>query len=139
MKYRIVLRLASILSFMHGAMHQIGTSTLPTDNAALAVVGSMKSFQMDAMGSLRSYWDFYAGMGLLITITLITFGALLWLLSNVKANDRHIVRPLLLVIGLTFSIFAITSIKFLFLAPIIMEALIAAFVLFAYFNSQRVA
>lgn len=139
MKYRIALRTASVLAIMHAVMHQLGMSNSPTDHAELAVTSSMQSFKMSVMGSSRSYWDFFAGMGLFLTIALVSFGILLWLLSGLKKEDRIVVRPLLLVIGLTFSVFTIAAMKYFFAAPIIMEGLIAALVLFAYFNCRRVA
>ena len=139
MLYRISLRIASALSIIHAGMHQLGMSQAPTNPAEIAVTESMQSFQMDVMGSMRSYMDFYSGMGLFMTIMLTGLGLLMWQMSGTEKQLRTCTRPILLIIGITFIALTTASLKYFFVAPIIMEALIAVFALTAYFNSRIAA
>ncbi|MCC6630895.1 MAG: hypothetical protein IT482_02380 [Gammaproteobacteria bacterium] len=136
MLFRTSLRLASALAVVHAVMHQIGMMQTPTDPTEAALTSSMRSFEMNVMGSTRSYLDFYRGMGLFMTIMLLCFAVVLWQISSTQKQNREATRPLLLTIGLAFLVFAAISIKYFFIAPVAMELLIAVLVLVA-FTSRR--
>jgi hypothetical protein len=139
MLYRSSLRIASALSIIHAGMHQLGMSQAPANPAEVALTESMRSFQMDVMGSMRSYMDFYSGMGLSMTIMLTGLGVLLWQMSGTEKQLRAGTRPMLLTFGLTFIALTTASLSYFFVAPVIMEALIAVLALTAYFTSRRAA
>jgi hypothetical protein len=136
---RISLRIASALAFFHAVMHQVGMMQETTDAAEIALVNSMRSYQANVMGSMRSYMDFYSGLGIYLTITLLCFAIVLWLVSRGELAARQSNRPLLLTIGLAFLAFAAISVRYFFIAPVVMQALIAVFVLLAWFNSRAKA
>lgn len=139
MSYRNLLRAAAILCFVHAVMHQIGMMQPPANDAESVLRASMQAYQTHVMGALRSYMDFHAGMGLFLTLMLAGFGAMLWRLSALASGHVAALRPLLLIIGLTFLAFAIASMRYFFIAPIVMEALIAGLAFLAYFKSRGVA
>jgi hypothetical protein len=132
MLFPISLRLASGLAVIHAVMHQIGMMQAPTDKTEIALTTSMRTYEMNVMGSMRSYMDLYNGMGTFLTIMLLCFGIVLWQISWTRMQNREATRPLLLTIGLAFLVFAATSIRYFFIAPVVMELLIAALVLLAF-------
>jgi heme A synthase len=136
MLFQVSLRIASALAVIHAVMHQIGMMQLPTDPKEIALTASMRGYEMNVMGSARSYMDFYKGMGTFMTIMLLCFAVVLWQISSTQKQNREATRPLLLTIGLAFLVFAATSIRYFFVAPVVMELLIAALALLA-FTSRR--
>jgi heme A synthase len=136
MLFQVSLRIASVLAVIHAVMHQIGMMQLPTDPTEIALTASMRGYEMNVMGSARSYMDFYKGMGTFMTIMLLCFAVVLWQISSTQKQNREATRPLLLTIGLAFLVFAATSIRYFFVAPVVMELLIAALALLA-FTSRR--
>jgi hypothetical protein len=136
MLFQVSLRIASALALIHAVMHQIGMMQSPTSPTEIALTASMRSFEMNVMGSARSYMDFYKGMGTFLTIMLLCFAVVLWQISGTQMQNREVTRPLLLTIGLAFLVFATTSIRYFFVAPVVMELLIAALALLA-FTSRR--
>jgi hypothetical protein len=69
MKPPIYLRAASVLAFIHGVLHTIGgvfgdAPPGPQQTAVLA----MKSNAFKTMGVTRTYWDFFLGYGLFISV-----------------------------------------------------------------------
>jgi len=138
MIYRVSLRAASVLCVLHAAMHQVGMMQSPASDAERAVISSMGAFTANVMGSTRSYLEFYSGLGVLLTVTLVAFGAVLWVLSRAESSAHAQTRSLLLLCGLTFVAFTAVSIRYFFIAPIVVEALIAALVSLAYFKSRDV-
>jgi len=133
------LRIASALASLHAVMHQAGMLQAPTEPAEIALVEAMHAYQANVMGSVRSYLDFFTGMGIYLTITLLCLAIVMWQVSRADPHVRQACRPLLLVIGLTFLAFAATSVKYFFIAPVAMQVLIAALVLLAWFTSRAKA
>jgi hypothetical protein len=86
----------------------------------------MKSNQILVMGSLRSFWDFYHGMGLGVTISLTTDGIVFWLLASLAKSDASRLRPVMATFLLAYLALAVNSNAYFFIAPVITEILIAA-------------
>jgi hypothetical protein len=137
MLYKISLRIASILCFIHAAFHQLGTSQVPTNPEEIALIEAMSRFQMDVMGSVRSYMDFFSGMGVFETAMFVGLSVLLWQLSNMQSEAKRAARPLLATLAIIFLVFTAISIKYFFVVPVAMEALIAVLVAAAFFASGR--
>lgn len=137
MSYRVQLRIACVLCILHAVMHQIGMLQPPGNPEELALSHSMQALQVNLMGSVRSVMDIYTGMGSFLTVMLVGFGVLLWQFSSAHGHVRAAFRPALLTIALTFVVFAAASVMYFFIAPILMEALVAALVLGAWFKARH--
>ncbi|HKW63717.1 MAG TPA: hypothetical protein VJN89_14295 [Candidatus Acidoferrum sp.] len=119
------LRIAAVLTLIHSTLHTIGGvfGKVPPGPAEHAVT-AMKANQFELMGGLRTYWNFYMGFGLGITIFLTLEAVVFWLLaSQVRAQGARL-RPIILVFALGYLALAINSYSFFFIAPVINELLI---------------
>src|SRR5690242_4234374 len=99
MKPKLFLRIASVLTFIHCALHTIGgVFGLPRHDAEeLTVVDAMKSHRFDVAGSMRSYWDFFFGYGLFVTLALLVEAILLWqVATHARAHPGRPIATLLL-------------------------------------------
>lgn len=119
------LRIAAVLTLIHSSLHTIGGvfGKVQPGPAEIAVA-SMKANQFAMMGSLRTYWDFYMGFGLGITIFLTLEAVVFWLLASRVQTEGAKLRPVLLVFALGYLALAANSFRFFFLAPVINELLI---------------
>jgi hypothetical protein len=127
MKPTIFLRVASALTLLHSILHTIGgVFGKPTPGVAAATEAIMRANHFYVLGQTRSYWEFYRGMGLGVTITLTAEGLLFWLLSSLARKDAAQLRPILWVFVLSYLAFAMNSYAYFFNAPVIVEILIAA-------------
>ena len=79
----LFLRIASVLTLIHAVLHTIGGvfGKVGPGPAAVAVE-AMKVNQFLLMGNMRSFWDFYRGMGLAVSIFLTFEAVVFWLLSS---------------------------------------------------------
>src|SRR5260370_11739112 len=69
MRTVLFLRIASVLTFIHAALHTIGgVFGGAAPGVQQATVAVMKANEFAAMGVTRSYWDFYMGLGLAGTV-----------------------------------------------------------------------
>jgi hypothetical protein len=127
MKPVLFLRIASVLTFIHAVLHTIGGVFGKVEPGPAAVaVEAMKTNQFLLMGHIRSFWDFYRGMGLLVTIFLTAEAILFWQLAWLAKTDAQRLRPIMATFLVAYTALAVNSYTYFFLAPVITEILIAA-------------
>jgi hypothetical protein len=127
MKPTLFLRIAAVLTFIHAVLHTIGgVFSKPGPGPEAVAVEAMKVNQFLLMGHVRSFWDFYRGMGLGITITLTAESILFWQLASLAKSEAWRLRPIMATFFVAYSVFAVNSYAYFFLGPVITEILIAA-------------
>jgi len=82
MKPTLFLRVASILTLVHSALHTIGgVFSKPEPGVGESTYAVMSANYFHVLGVTRSYAEFYRGFGLAITLFLTTEGVVFWLLA----------------------------------------------------------
>jgi hypothetical protein len=132
MKAAIFVRMAAVLVLLHAVLHTVGGvfGKVPGGPAAVAVA-AMKANQFVAFGNTRTFWDFYMGFGLGVTIFLTMEAVVLWLLAPLTVLHGEKVRPVLIAFAIGYVVFAVNSYRHFFLGPVVAEVLIAACLLAA--------
>jgi hypothetical protein len=127
MKAAIFVRIAAVLVLVHAVLHTVGGmfGKVPGGPAGVAAA-AMKVNQFVAFGNTRTFWDFYMGFGLGVTIFLTMEAVVLWLLAPLAASDGKKVRPVLIAFAIGYLVFAVNSYRYFFLGPVVAEVLIAA-------------
>jgi hypothetical protein len=127
MKPTLCLRSAAVLTFIHAALHTIGgVFGEAGPGPATVAVQAMKMNQFLLMGHTRSFWDFYRGMGLGVTISLTAEAVLFWQLGSLANTNAPRLRPILATFLFAYGVLAVNSYAYFFLGPVIAEILIAA-------------
>jgi hypothetical protein len=122
----LFLRIASVLTFIHAVLHTIGgVFGKPGPGPAATAVLAMKMNQFLLMGDTRSYWDFYRGLGLGVTISLTAEAVVFWQLGSLAKMDAGRLRPILGLFLVAYATLAMNSYAYFFLGPVIAELLIA--------------
>ena len=120
-------RIASVLTLIHAILHTVGgVFGKPNAGPETIAVEAMKVSQFLLMGNMRSFWDFYRGMGLAVSILLTFEAVVLWLLSSLAKSDAYRLRPILVTFALAYCAMAVNSQAYFFPAPVVVELLIAA-------------
>lgn len=126
MKSVVFLRMASVLTLLHAVLHTAGGVFGKIESGPAAVaVAAMKANEFMAMGRMGSFWHFYRGMGLGVTIFLAAEGIVFWQLASLAKTDAHRLRPVMATFLLAYLVFAVNSYTYFFLGPVIAELLIA--------------
>ena len=134
MKPTIFLRIASALTLIHSVLHTMGgVFGKPLPGPAQQAVAAMKTYQFSAMGNVRTYWDFYMGLGLGITVFLTTEAIVFWLLASAVRTEGSRLRPVIFAFTLGYGALAANSFRFFFVGPVITEILIALCLILAMF------
>jgi hypothetical protein len=140
MNTTLFLRIASGLTLLHAVMHTIGgVFGKPAPGIAAATDALMRANHFHVLGVTRSYWEFYRGMGLGITISLTTESILFWLLASLAKKHAVELRPILWLFALAYLVFAVNSYTYFFSGPVIGEILIAASLLAAIATAKPAA
>ena len=134
------LRIASILTFIHAVLHTVGGvfGKVPPGPAAVAAL-AMQTNQFVALGVTRTFWQYYRGMGLAVTIFLTAEAIVFWQLSNLAKANAPRLRPIFATFFLAYLVFAIDSYLYFFSAPVITEVLIALCFAWALFAAKPAA
>ena len=133
----VSLRIASVLTFIHAVLHTVGGvfgSAGP--GPASVAVAAMKTNQFLVIGHMRSYWDFYRGLGLTVTICLTAEAILFWQLGSLAKTDGRRLRPILITFMVAYAVFAVNSNAYFFIGPVIAEILIVACLGVALFSAR---
>jgi hypothetical protein len=126
MKPTLFLRIASVLTLIHAILHTIGgVLSKPEPGAAATAFAAMQSNQFLLMGNLRSYADFYMGLGLFVTVALTIEGIVFWQLGSLATTDALRIRPIVAAFAVGYLALAVNSWVYFFLGPVIAEILIA--------------
>jgi len=137
MKSVLYLRIASVLTLIHAVLHTIGgVFGKPDPGLQAATVQMMKANQFPLMGFTRSYWDFYLGLGLGVSIFLTAEALVFWQFGSLAKTHARELRPILATFAVGYLVFAVTSYEFFFLGPVVVEMLIALSLAMAIFTAK---
>ncbi|MBS0377087.1 MAG: hypothetical protein JSS29_01265 [Proteobacteria bacterium] len=106
--------------------HQRGRPWLPgQDAASRAVATHMQQVRFAVAGLSRSYFEFYQGFGLLVTVFLAIEALLLWQLGTL-AERGAAARAMVVTHLAAFTAVALISARYVFAVPTALAAAIAA-------------
>ena len=104
-----------------------------------ATVSVMKANEFPVMGVMRSYWDFYMGLGLVVSVFLTVEAVVFWQLGSLAKTDALRLRPVLATFLIGYLGAAVISSRYFFAAPVITEILIASCLGLAIASVRQVA
>src|SRR3954454_19237216 len=98
MKASTFLRVAAVITFLFFLGHTSGFPWTPGEAPAdHAVIEAMHADSFPVLGSSRSYWDFYIGFGLIISVLQLVEAIVLWQLGGLAKTDAARLRPIIAV------------------------------------------
>jgi len=116
MKASMFYRIAAVLLLLFDAGH---TSGFPWSDPKWGVdLGSMRSTHFYIMGFSRTYWDFYVGFGLFVSVFLLLAVVLAWQLGGLPAATLALMRGTGWVFALCFAAITVVTWRYLFILPI---------------------
>jgi|SRR5689334_10829913 len=118
------LRSASILTLLLALGHSTGYPWTPDLGAeSMAVVARMQAVHFTVIGFEQSYWAFYVGFGLTISVMLLLLAVLLWQLPAAVPDARK-ARSLIVVMLVAFAAISMLDWMFFFTAPLVLAVAI---------------
>lgn len=119
MSASLFYRIASILLLLFAAGHTIGFRQVDPKWGVDATVQSMKSVRFNANGSDRTYWDFFEGFGLFVSVLMVFAATVAWQLGRLPAATLARMRMSAWGFAICFAAVAYLSWRYFFLIPVI--------------------
>jgi hypothetical protein len=121
MRPTLWLRISSVIALLLCAGHTSGVPWTPDETErGLALVKEMRAYHFDALGSSRSYDDFYQGFGLTCSVSLLIAAILLWQLGTLAKTNAKATRPMVAAIWVSFAAYAVLDYLHFFIIPLVM-------------------
>lgn len=125
MKAWIFIRIASVIALIYCAGHTAGAPWTPeTGPDATALIGAMKGHVFEVQGARVSYWGFYFGFGVLISVFLLLLAVLLWQVGSMARQGTAPIRPAIASILAAYGVNAVIAWKYFFIGPVAFAAAI---------------
>ena len=138
MKPSTFLRIASIITLLYCAGH---TSAIPWTPAIgpeeLPVIEAMKSHSFDVIGSMRTYWDFYYGWGIVISLYTLMQAVVLWQLGSLAKTDALRTRGIVASFLVASIVHTVLAWKYFFVIPVVMSGAITVCLALAFITAGR--
>jgi hypothetical protein len=121
------LRIASIIAFVYWIGHTAGAPWTPARGAAeAAAIDALRSLHFVVQGFSRSYWDFYVGFGVAISVFLLVQAVLMWQLAMLAKIEAERLRPMIALLFAGFAANAVVAWMYFFVIPGVLALAIAA-------------
>ena len=125
MSASLLYRFSSGLLVLFALGHTIGFRRVDPRWNADGVVSSMRSVSFDVQGVNRSYWDFFSGFGLFVSVFLVFAAILAWQLGSMSPERRAAIPLVRWSFALCFVLIAVLSWRYFFIVPGVFSSLIA--------------
>ena len=139
MSSKLLLRIAAGLTFLHALSHTWGVFSIdagatPED---AAVLNAMKSHHFEVMGWQRSFWDFFLGFGLAVTVFLLLLSVLLWQIGTLTTVKPRLAQPMIAASFVAWAGLAILDWCLFFPAPLVASILLTILIGAAWIANRK--
>ena len=84
MRASLVYKISSVILVLFALGHTIGFRQVDPRWAADTVVDGMRTVHFEVQGFNRTYWDFFTGFGLLVSVVLLFAAVLAWRFGSIS-------------------------------------------------------
>lgn len=137
MKASLFYRIAAVLILLFDIGHTVGFLQHDPEWKVDSLIGSMKSIHFDIQGFSRSYWDFFVGFGLFVTVFLLLAAVVAWQFGRLDAETVARVRGIGWSFALCFVALTFLSFRYFFILPLIFSIVIAVCLVVAAWLSAK--
>lgn len=137
MKASIFYRVAAVFLLLFAVGHTIGFRQSDPTWGVDALLGSMRSIHFGVQGFSRTYWDFFVGIGLCVTVFFLFSAVLAWQLGGLPADTLARMRGTAWAFALCFAAITVVSRKYLFMLPIVLSLVITICLVSAAWLSSK--
>ena len=125
MSASLLYKASAVLLFLFALGHTLGFRKVDPKWNAEGVVSGMRSVTFDVQGFRRSYWDFYAGFGLFVSVLLVFAAILAWQLGSIPREALAAIPGIRWSFAICFVAITALTWRYFFVAPGVFSSLVA--------------
>jgi hypothetical protein len=134
---RVLYRTAAVLILLFDLGHTAGC---PWSDPAWGVdLGAIQSTHFNVLGFSRTYWDFYVGFGLFVSVLFLLAAIVAWQLGSLSTQTLPLFRVTAWALALCFAAVTVLSWMYFFTIPLAFSAAITICLVAAAWRSARAA
>lgn len=133
----LLYRLASGLLVLFAIGHTLGFRRTDPRWGVESLVTSMRTARFAVQGIQRTYWDFYVGFGLFVTVFLLFAALLSWQLGGLPRDTLAGMPAVAWGLAVCLLLVTLLSARYFFAAPVVFSALITLCLFAAAWLSGR--
>ena len=137
MSPKILLRIASIISFVFAAGHTLGGRTQWSPMGGNPVLDTMGKVHFQVMGVSRSYLDFFMGFGWSLSLGMLLQATLLWFTAVLAERDPKLARPMIAAFAVNCAASVVISYLWLFPVPALFALVLLVPLVLAWFATGK--
>jgi hypothetical protein len=126
-------------AFTFAIGHTLGFRQTPPEWGVDQLVNSMRTIHFDAQGFNRTYYDFYVGFGLFVSILLLFAAVAAWQLGGMSREALARIPGITWSLAICFVVVTALSWRYFFLVPVVFSGLISCCLLLAAWLSTKPA
>jgi hypothetical protein len=125
MRASLLYRIASVLLILFALGHTLGFRRVDPRWKLDSIIAALRSTHFEVQGLNRTYWDFYVGFGLFVTILLLFTAILTWQLGGLPKDHLSKMRAVAWSLAACFVVVTFLSWKYFFIVPVIFSGVVA--------------
>jgi hypothetical protein len=137
LKASVFYRIASVLLVLFAIGHTLGFRKIDPKWGVDSLIGSMQSIHFDVQGFSRTYWDFYVGFGLFVSVFLLFASVLAWQLGGLPAETLARQRGTAWALALCFAAVTVLSWTNFFIIPVVFSIVVTVCLVAAAWLSSK--
>jgi len=137
MKASLLYRIASVLLILFALGHTLGFQRVDPRWGIDSIIVALRSTHFDVQGLNRTYWDFYTGFGLFVTVLLVFIALLSWQLGGLSKESLLAMPVVTWGFAACFVVVTFLSWKYFFMVPMIFSGVVTVCLIFAAWIAGR--
>lgn len=130
-------RIAAVLILLFDLGHTAG---YPWSDPSWGVdLGAVQSSHFNVLGFSRTYWNFYVGFGLFVSVFMLLAAIFAWQLSSLPAETRRLMRTSAWALAVCFAAVTVLSWIYFFTIPIAFSGVITVCLIVGKLRSESAA
>ena len=125
MNASLLYRISSVLLVLFALGHTIGFRQVDPRWGADTAVNGMRSVSFEVQGFNRTYWDFFTGFGLFVSVFLLFSAILAWRFGSISPERLSAISVERWSFALCFLLIAGLTWRYFFVVPGVFSTLIA--------------
>lgn len=133
----LLYHIAAVLLLFYAVGHTMGFRRVDPAWGIDSYVSGLRTTQFDVQGRRHSYWDFYVGFGLFVTVLLAFAAVLAWQFGGLPAASLAAMPLVTWGFAACFVAATLVTVRYFFAAPIVFSLVITLCLLAAAWVSRR--
>ena len=136
MKISLLYRIASALLILFAVGHTLGFRRVDPNWGIDSIIATLRSTHFNVQGVNRSYWDFYTGFGLFVTVLLVFVAVLAWQLGGLPKDSLSTMPAVTWGLAACFVLVTILSWRYFFILPVVFSSVITVCLILAAWATE---